>query len=222
MMMTEIKEHTILEKWQQAEIPAAIDCDTITTNGVIRKNGDTKHIEFHSADRLRLVTGGVQQLEVTNSGLFIQDYIKHTGDDNTYFGFENNDQWRIVTGGGERFVVTNTAIALKRDTGITGDLTVSGDLTVNGDTVTLNTTNLEVEDKLVTVAKNATNAATANGCGLDFGGQYKLTFQSEATNKLVIEDTANDVGSVEIQGTGGVQLYSKTPTQLTQQIKQEL
>ena len=189
------------------EIPAAIDCDTITTNGVIRKNGDTNtYLEFHSADRLRLVTGGVQQLEVTNSGLFIQDYIKHTGDDNTYFGFENPDQWRIVTGGGERFVVTNTAIALKRDTGITGDLTVSGDLTVNGDTVTLNTTNLEVEDKLVTVAKNATNAATANNCGLDFGGQYKLTFRDESTNKLVIEDTTDDTASLEIQGTGGAQL----------------
>lgn len=121
------------------EIPAAINCDTITTNGIIRKNGDTNtYLEFHSADRLRLVTGGVQQLEVTNSGLFIQDFIKHTGDDNTYFGFHNPDQWRVVTGGGERFVVTNTEIALKKDTSVTGDLTVSGDFTVTGKTITNN------------------------------------------------------------------------------------
>ena len=188
-------------------VPAAISCGTITTNDIIRKNGDSNtYLEFHSADRLRLVTGGVQQLEVTNSGLFIQDNIKHTGDPNTYFGFHNSDQWRVVTGGSERLEVTNTAIALRRDTAITGGLTISGDLTVNGDTVTLNTTNLEVEDKLVTVAKNATNAATANNCGLDFGGQYKLTFRDESTNKLVIEDTADNHAALEIQGFGGSQL----------------
>jgi hypothetical protein len=119
------------------EVPAPISCDTITTNGIIRKNGDTNtYLEFHSADRLRLVTGGVQQLEVTNSGLFIQDNIKHTGDDNTYFGFHNNDQWRVVTSGTERLEVTNTAIALKRDTAITGGLTISGNLTVTGKTIT--------------------------------------------------------------------------------------
>ena len=188
-------------------VPAAINCGTITTNGIIRKNGDTNtYLEFHSADRLRLVTGGVQQLEVTNSGLFIQDFIKHTGDDNTYFGFHNNDQWRVVTGGSERLEVTNTAISLRSNTGITGDLTISGDLTVNGDVVTLNTTNLQIEDKLLTVAKNASNAATADGCGFDFGGQYKLTFQDESTNKLVIEDTSANTASLEIQGTGGAQL----------------
>ena len=142
-------------------VPAAINCDTITTNNIIRKNGDTNtYLEFHEADQFRVVTGGFERLEVTN---------QHT----------------------------KTA----------GDLIVEGDLTVNGDLVTLNTTNLQIEDKLLTVAKNATNAATADGCGLDFGGQYKLTFENESVgNKLLIDQTNGNQASLEIQGTGGTQL----------------
>ena len=118
-------------------VPAAINCDTITTNGIIRKNGDTDtYLEFHAANSFRVVTGGTEQLSISGSGLTIQDNIVHTGDTNTYFGFHNPDQWRVVTGGSERLEVTNTAIALKRDTAITGGLTVSGDLTVTGTTIT--------------------------------------------------------------------------------------
>ena len=151
--------------------------------------------------------GGAQiPADVILGSVHLENRLRHNGDTDTYLEFHNQDEFRVVTGGSERLEVTNTAIALKRDTAITGGLTISGDLTVNGDTVTLNTTNLEVEDKLVTVAKNATNAATANNCGIDFGGQYKLTFRDESTNKLVIEDTADNTASLEIQGFGGSQL----------------
>ena len=52
----------------------------------------------------------------------------------------------------------------------TGDLTVGGDLTVNGTTTTVNTETLDVEDKNITVAFGATDAASANGAGLTVDG----------------------------------------------------
>ena len=149
----------------------------------------------------RTLIGGSEILAPIHCGLIsTSGSIRNDDDPNTYHQFHEADKWRVVTDGVQRLEVTN------EHTKAAGDLIVQGDLTVNGDTVTLNTTNLDIEDKLIKVAKNATNAATADGCGLDFGGQYKLTFQSEATNKLVIEDTADDIGSLEIQGTGGAQL----------------
>ena len=59
-------------------VPAAINCDTITTNGIIRKNGDTDtYLEFHAANSFRVVTGGTEQLSISGSGLTIQDNIVH-------------------------------------------------------------------------------------------------------------------------------------------------
>lgn len=50
------------------------------------------------------------------------------------------------------------------------NLTVSGNLTVTGTTTSINTTTLEVSDVNITVAKNATTAAAANGAGLTVAG----------------------------------------------------
>jgi len=47
---------------------------------------------------------------------------------------------------------------------------IKGDLQVDGDTTTVNTAVLEVEDLNITVAKNAADAAAANGAGLTVAG----------------------------------------------------
>ena len=51
-----------------------------------------------------------------------------------------------------------------------GNITVLGNLTVVGNTTILNTENLNVEDKNITIAANATNAAQADGAGLTVAG----------------------------------------------------
>ena len=132
-----------------AEVAGEIDCGTITTHSIIRKAGDTNtYLEFHAADQFRVVTGGTERLEVTNTGislrsntgitgnLTITGNILHAGDSNTYFGFHNNDEWRVVAGGSERLEVTTAGSYLRGHTAITGGLTVSGDLTVTGTTIT--------------------------------------------------------------------------------------
>jgi hypothetical protein len=61
----------------------------------------------------------------------------------------------------------------------TNDLTVGGDLVVQGNTVTLNTSQLVVEDKLITLASGSTNAAAANGAGIEVAGaSANITYQS--------------------------------------------
>ena len=60
-----------------------------------------------------------------------------------------------------------------------GDVIVGGDLVVQGNTVTLNTATLVVEDKLISLASGSTNAATANGAGIEvLGANATFTYDS--------------------------------------------
>lgn len=61
---------------------------------------------------------------------------------------------------------------------ITGDLKISGNLIVGGDTVTINVTNLEVEDKTLELNKSPTGAVTdamADGGGIVLNGDASKT-----------------------------------------------
>jgi hypothetical protein len=56
------------------------------------------------------------------------------------------------------------------DVSVSGDLTVGGSLTVSGTTTSINTTNLEIEDKNIIVAKVATSVISATGSLASFTG----------------------------------------------------
>jgi hypothetical protein len=61
----------------------------------------------------------------------------------------------------------------------TGDVVVGGDLVVQGNTVTLNTATLVVEDKTIQLASGSTNAAQANGAGIEImGASATFTYAS--------------------------------------------
>ena len=65
------------------------------------------------------------------------------------------------------------------DATVLGNLTVTSDLVVQGNTVTLNTTELVVEDKLISLASGSTNAAAANGAGIQvLGASATFTYDS--------------------------------------------
>ena len=60
---------------------------------------------------------------------------------------------------------------------LTGNLTVGGDFTVNGTTTTVNTTNLDVEDKNITLGTVSTPSdTTADGGGITLKGATDKTF----------------------------------------------
>jgi hypothetical protein len=60
--------------------------------------------------------------------------------------------------------ITSSAIS------ITGDATITGNLTVSGTTTTINSTTLAIGDINIVLAKDAVNAASANGAGITING----------------------------------------------------
>jgi hypothetical protein len=61
----------------------------------------------------------------------------------------------------------------------TNNVTIGGDLVVQGNTVTLNTATLVVEDKTIQLASGSTNAAQANGAGIEImGASASFTYAS--------------------------------------------
>jgi hypothetical protein len=66
--------------------------------------------------------------------------------------------------------VGTTSDVTFNDVSVTGDLTVDGSLTVSGTTTSINTTNLEVEDKNIIIAKVATTVISTSGSLDSFTG----------------------------------------------------
>lgn len=72
-----------------------------------------------------------------------------------------------------------------RSGSFSGDLTVTGNLTVQGDTVTVNVSEMLVEDKDIVVAKNGSDAGSLDGAGIKVGngGGYASMTWSETNSK---------------------------------------
>jgi hypothetical protein len=86
----------------------------------------------------------------------------------------------------------------------TGDVVVGGDLVVQGNTVTLNTAQLVVEDKLITLASGSTSNATADGAGIEIAGTSAY-FKYNGTDNYFSSSIAivsNVTGSVNVPGFG--------------------
>lgn len=100
-----------------------------------------------------------------------------------------------------------TVAKVDKDGNITAiGLTVSGDFTVNGTTTNINTTNLIVEDKNITIADVATPTdTTANGAGITIKGTTDKTFNW-------VQSTGRFTSSEPIQSPG---LVVSTPTNTT-------
>lgn len=85
-----------------------------------------------------------------------------------------------------------------------GDVVIGGDLVVQGNTVTLNTSQLVVEDKLITLASGSTSNATADGAGFEVAGTSAKFTYNGTTNEFSssVAIAANVTGSINIPGAG--------------------
>ena len=97
------------------------------------------------------------------------------------------------------------------------DLVVSGDLTVQGTTVTLNTTNLEVEDKLLSVASGSTTPAQADGGGLHISGADASFTWDNGNSRIHINKNTFFSGSV--QASGDIVAYASSDERLKNNIQ---
>lgn len=86
-----------------------------------------------------------------------------------------------------------------------GDVIIGGDLVVQGNTVTLNTSQLVVEDKLITLASGSTSNATADGAGFEVAGTT-ASFKYDGianTFSSSVDIVANTTGSVNLGSAAG-------------------
>jgi hypothetical protein len=72
----------------------------------------------------------------------------------------------------------------------TGEVIVLGDLKVQGTTTTINSTTLEVEDKIITISRSADSPTDANNSGIEVAGAganllYSFTTDSWNFNKTL-------------------------------------
>lgn len=98
---------------------------------------------------------------------------------------------------------TNTRVldALATSNVQVNNLTVSGDLTVQGNVVTLNAATLTIEDKNITLANGAVNAAAADGAGFYIqGANANLTYVS-ASDRFESTKSINVLGNVTLTGS---------------------
>jgi hypothetical protein len=87
----------------------------------------------------------------------------------------------------------------------TGDVIVGGDLVVQGNTVTLNTAQLVVEDKLITLASGSTSNATADGAGFEIAGTTASFKYNGTTNQFSssVALASNITGSINLGSAAG-------------------
>ena len=83
----------------------------------------------------------------------------------------------------------------------TGNLIVTGNLTVQGNVTAVNSTELTIEDKLITLASGAATAAEANGAGIFINGSGATVMYSSTGDKWVLNKVL-DTGSNDIFTTG--------------------
>jgi uncharacterized coiled-coil protein SlyX len=83
----------------------------------------------------------------------------------------------------------------------TGDMTVTGNLTVLGSATEISSTELKIEDKLITVASGSSDSAAADGAGIEIDGANKSLKWDHNTSQFVLD--AKVSSSVGFKGEGG-------------------
>jgi hypothetical protein len=75
------------------------------------------------------------------------------------------------------------------------DVTVNGNLSVMGTTFTVNATNIEVADAIITVAKNNTGAIPHSGIKIERGAADAFFVWDESTDRFVVGTSSDDLGT---------------------------
>lgn len=152
-----------------AAVSAALTLATVNSN--VGSFGGATSVPIITVNAKGLITA-VSTATISSSAAL--SIAGGTGTDVVTVG---TDTLTFAGGTGVATTVTNNqvSIAIGQAVGTTdnvtfNNLTVSGNLTINGTTTTINTTTLDVTDLNITVAKNAANAAAANGAGLTVAG----------------------------------------------------
>ena len=129
------------------------------------------------------------------------------------------------TGTFKNIVVQNTASLHQLnnlgDAHFTQNVVIDKNLVVHGTTTTLDTEELTVKDKSITVAASASTPAEANGAGIDIAGagvefRYSSSTDTMGLNKgLDIYGNERISGDLDVEGTGRFENLTSNNTQLS-------
>ena len=192
-----------------------VECITLVNSSVkviADTDGDTQ-IQLEEStdeDKIRFDTGGFERVVIDSTGLDMEGRLD-VGEDLRIRGTSGSANQGVV-----RFF-TNSSNLLSIDPANTGsnvftlssagDLTVPGNLTVSGTTTTINTSELAIEDKNITLNKGSGDtSSSASGAGITI--QDAVNSSTDAT---ILWNTTND----EFDFSHGITAPSPTFTGLT-------
>jgi len=178
--------------------------------GAAYYNTTAGEVRFYTGSSWTAVSGGGGGIS-TDAG---NDIVAAPVDGLAFFDLSANSDFTAVQTTANTANTTANAALPKAGGTITGSLTVQGGLSVSGTTTTVNTTNLEVTDANITVAKNAVTAGDADGAGLTVAGAAAATFLYASTPDRWEVNKALDVaGNITTTGTvDGVDVASLSTT----------
>jgi len=98
---------------------------------------------------------------------------------------------------------TNSNATIDNNLQVDGNAVIDGDLTINGTTTTINTTNLDVEDKNITINKNGTDVS-AEGAGFTVERETidgSFIYDKDVTSKWKIGDVGSEIEVSDISSS---------------------
>ena len=111
----------------------------------------------------------------------------------------SNTQWGYLGDSNQGISTTDNVVFADGD--FTGDVQVTGNLTVLGSATEIQTSELRIEDKLITVASGSSDSSAADGAGLEIDGANKSLTWEHGTQQFVLN--AKVSSSVGFKGEGG-------------------
>ena len=190
-----------------AFIPIATTGSILMSNGVIPIWTSSAAISVAVASSATNLAGGAaNQIP----------YQASTGSTTFSANFTYNNATLAIRNSTASVDTSSGALTVAGGVGIAGDVFIGGSLQINGTSTWVNTVNLEVVDKNITIAKGSINAAAANGAGITVEGPtfkpqlyYSSTDDSWNFNKAVnftsgIAAVSTVSGSLRVQGGAGI------------------
>ena len=112
----------------------------------------------------------------------------------------SNTQWGYLGASNQGIATTDNVTFADGD--FTGNVQVTGNLTVLGSATEISSTELRIEDKLITVASGSADSAAADGAGIEIDGANKSLVWDHNTSQFVFD--AQVSSSVGFKGEGGL------------------
>jgi hypothetical protein len=176
---------------------ADVDITGIQNSGILQWNGT------------KFIAGTVSAATTSNTSLFafLADFANTAGLANvatTVTTLSNFTTANLAEGTNLYFTNARAAIGLTGQDVSLRDLYVAGNLTVQGDTTTLNVTTLTVEDKNITIAKNASNSPEADGAGFTIPGADATLLYKAIGDKFEVNKNFTVNGSITANSWNGL------------------